>query len=324
MNAITVWKYLSWGIAIGIAIPVMAQTPERPLQHYEYTQLHMGVQVQIQLYAPNEEKALEAVHAAFARYSQLNDILSDYKADSELNLLCDHAGKGPMHVSDDLWRNLERAQEVAKRSNGAFDPTVSPLVRLWRSARKLAVMPNSMELKKAKKLVNWRALKLDASSYTAELLKPGMKLDLGGIAKGDADDQAQVELKKCGITSSLIEAGGDIVVSDPPPGKKGWVIEIANPGKGMKTKLITVSNCAVSTSGDTEQFVVIGGKQYSHIVDPHTGLGLTDRIAATIVAKDGLTSDSLSTAVSVLGEKKGQLLVKTYPGASAYVRTVGR
>lgn len=148
-----------------------------------------------------------------------------------------------------------------------------------------------------------------------------MLLDLGGIAKGYAGDEAQTILKKHGIQSALVEAGGDIVVSNSPPNEKGWRIEIEQPLKGSD-KYLVVSNCAVSTSGDTAQFVEIGGRYYSHIVDPKTGYGLSDHIAVTVVAPNGLTSDALSTAISVLGRRRGLRLVKQYLGVSASIRYV--
>jgi len=154
-----------------------------------------------------------------------------------------------------------------------------------------------------------------------------MQLDLGGIAKGYACDEAIRTLKANGIKSALVEMGGDIVVSGPPPGKKGWEIEIANADAARsldKPRMLALSNSAVSSSGDTEQFVEIGGKRYSHIVDPRTGLGLTDRIAVTVVAPNGVTSDGLSTAISVLGDKKGRALANTYPGVSVYIRKAPR
>jgi thiamine biosynthesis lipoprotein len=167
--------------------------------------------------------------------------------------------------------------------------------------------------------MGWRLLELDGRLRTARLRKPGMRLDLGGIGKGYADDCAQQVLKEHGIRSALVQAGGDIVVSDPPPGKAGWRIEVPN-AREPGAPPVLFANSAISTSGDLEQSVEIGGRRYSHIVDPRSGQPLTDRIQVTIVALDGLTSDGLSTAVSVLGEEKGPALAATYPGTKVYIR----
>jgi thiamine biosynthesis lipoprotein len=144
-----------------------------------------------------------------------------------------------------------------------------------------------------------------------------MRLDLGGIAKGYACDEAIRVLKKYGIGSAMVEMGGDIVVSGPPPGADGWMIDVPNADVTWRRR--TLCNAAVSSSGDTEQYIEIDGRRYSHIVDPRTGVGLTDRIGVTVIARDGITSDGLSTAISVLGLTEGQSLAKTY-GVTAYIR----
>jgi FAD:protein FMN transferase len=281
----------------------------------------MGVDARIVVYAKDRATAETACAAAFERFAELDTIMSDYRPTSELMRLCAKAGGPPVNVSRDLFIVLQRAQEVARRSGGAFDVTCGPLIALWRKARKTHIVPTSQEIAHARALTGWRKLRLDAKRRTARLLIPGMKLDLGGIAKGYADDCAQQVLKKHGIRSALVEAGGDIVVSGSPPGTDGWRIQVANAG-GKTAPIKTFANVAVSSSGDTEQYVTIGGRRYSHVVDPRTGWALTSRVQSTIVAPNGLTSDSLSTAVSVLGEKRGRALVKTYPGVKAYIRSL--
>ena len=281
---------------------------------YQYTQLQMGVEARIVLYAPNTETAERAARAAYARFAALEDVMSDYRATSEVMRLCARAGGPPVPVSADLFRVLERAQTVARRSEGAFDVTVGPFVTLWRRSRRSGQLPAPAELREARGLVGWRKMRLDAAKRTVQLLIPGMRLDLGGIAKGDACDQALRELGKNGVTSALIEAGGDITVSGPPPDRDGWRIEIAG------SPILTLANGAVSTSGDAEQFVEIGGRRYAHIVDPRTGLGLTTHVAATVVAPDGLTTDPLATAVCILGGEKGAALVRSFRGASVALR----
>ncbi|HLK56474.1 MAG TPA: FAD:protein FMN transferase [Chthonomonadaceae bacterium] len=294
------------------------------LTRFEYKEYHMGVDVRMVVYAPDQATAERACAAAFERFAELDTIMSDYRADSELMRLCDKAGGPPVPISRDLFIVLQRSQEVAQRSEGAFDVTCGPIVRLWRQARKTHLLPAPEEIEHARSLVGWQKLRLDPRKRTAQLLVLGMKLDLGAIGKGYADDCAQKALKQYGITRALVEAGGDMVVTDPPPGREGWKIEVPNARTTSDAPILLFSNIAISTSGDTEQFVEIGGKRYSHVVDPRTGQALTDRIEVTLTARDGLTSDSLSTAVgvvsSVSGVEKGQALVKTYRGAKAYIR----
>lgn len=296
---------------------------DRPPERYEFAQLHMGVKVRLVVYARDEPAATRACRAAFARFAELEQILSDYRPDSELMRLCARAGGEPVRVSRDLYTVLSHAMALARRSEGAFDPTVGPVVALWRTARKAGRLPPDDALRQARALVGWRHLRLEAAPRTARLALPGMRLDLGGIAKGFAADAALAALKQHGVSRALIEAGGDIVVGDAPPGQEGWRIEVPGIGPDGAARTLVVANQAVSTSGDTEQFVEIDGRRYSHVVDPRTGLGLTTRVAATVVARRGLLADGLSTTACVLGPEKGPALVASYPGAVVYLRVAG-
>ena len=176
----------------------------------------MGVPVRIVLYAPDAAVAERAATAAFRRFAELEQVMSDYRPTSELMRLCDRAGGPFVPVSPDLWRVLERAERVSRETGCAFDVTVGPFVALWRAARKSGALPTRAELREAAIRVGWQKVRLDSRARAVRLAVPGMRLDLGGIAKGDACDQAQQVLKQNGVTRALIEAGGDIVVSGPP------------------------------------------------------------------------------------------------------------
>src|SRR5262249_14068168 len=154
----------------------------------------------------------------------------------------------PVAVSSELFTVLTKAQEVSKKSDGAFDVTVGPVVRLWRLARRTGRMPDVEEVAKARTLVGYRNVRLDAAAKTVQLLKPGMPLDLGGIAKGYSADEALTVLKEHGINSALVAAGGDIAVSGPPPGKEGWDVAIAPLDPGDASPHLLLSGAAVSTS----------------------------------------------------------------------------
>ena len=153
----------------------------------------------------------------------------------------------------------------------------------------------------------------------------GMRLDLGGIAKGFAADEAQAVLRAHGITRALVAAGGDVVVSGPPPGRQGWSVAVALPwGLQAADPVLELHDAAVSTSGDAEQFVTLDGVRYSHIVDPRTGRALTGRRAATVVARTGAEADALATALCVLPPDEGLALVDSTPGAAARLVREGR
>jgi len=321
-----------WAILAG-AFLVPAFAVAQQSERYEFAQAHMGVPIRIVLYTPDEQTANKAAAAAFARIDQLDQIMSDYKPDSELIRLCRSSGPGtPMKVSRELQHVLRRSQVLSCRSDGAFDVTVGPIVRLWRRARRRKQLPDPDRLRQARALVGFRLVRLDPCNDTVELLKSGMRLDLGGIAKGYAADEALAVLRKQGLSSVLIDAGGDIVVGDPPPDKPGWRIAIASPpflqtepaatghdNDRVPERILVLKNAAVATSGDTYQYVQINGTRYSHIVDPRTGIALTHPSSVTVIAPDGLTADSLASAVSVLGPDNGLDLIEATNGTATLI-----
>jgi thiamine biosynthesis lipoprotein len=316
--------YLPWVRLVSAAATVAVVTPPSAavsLERYEYTQYVMGVQARIVMYDVSEARAVRGAKAAFDRMTALDASMSDYKADSELNRLCKAAVHRPTPVSRDLFQALRLGAQVSARSAGAFDVTVGPLVALWRAARKSGALPDQARLAQAQRSVGWGLVRL-RRDRTVELLATDMRLDLGGIAKGYACDAALAALKRAGCRRALVEMGGDLVVGDAPPGADGWQVEVANPGPGSPRVMLSVTRCGVSTSGDTEQFVEIGGKRYSHVVDPATGMGLTTRCAATVIAPCGALSDALSTAACVMGPERGKALVATQKGCRSLIRVV--
>jgi thiamine biosynthesis lipoprotein len=281
----------------------------------------MGTRFTIILYAPDAGTATRASNAAFKRVEELDATMSDYRETSELMRLCRNSGGRWMKISNDLFSVLVESQILARLSEGAFDVTAGPIVRLWRRARRTGEMPDPRSLARAVELTGYDKLRLDAKTRSARLDKPGMLLDLGGIAKGYAADEAMAVLKRRGIRRAMVAAGGDIVVSRPPPGKSGWLIGIAPSGPidQPPENYLLLCDRAVSTSGESEQHVEIGGVRYSHIVDPRTGIAVTCHSSVTVVAPTGKISDSLATAASVLGPERGLQLIDSTLGASAII-----
>jgi thiamine biosynthesis lipoprotein len=299
----------------------LGQTTDRLPERFEFTQIQMGMPFRIVLYAPDADSANAAARAAYARIRQLNAIMSDYDDESELMRLCKTAGSGQaIPVSRDLLSILSQSMALSNRSDGAFDVTVGPLVKLWRKARRTKQFPGAEELAAARAAVGYRHLRVDEKAGTVELLKKGMQLDLGGIAVGYAVDDVLKLLKDRGITSALIDGSGDIGVSDAPPATTGWRIGIAPlEADNEPSRFVILSNAAVTTSGDAFQFVDFDGKRYSHIVDPHTGLGLVDRSSVTLIASNCTIADSYTKAIAVLGPVRGLRLIDEIPGAAAIV-----
>ncbi len=285
-----------------LAAPLRAGEPAVPAR-FEYRQIVMGVEARIVLYAPDEAAARAAAAAAFARMHALDGVLSDYRQDSELMLLCARAGQGPVAVSEDLCAVLARGQEIAAASGGAFDLTVGPLVRLWRAARAAGCLPDTAALDAARRLVGFDALRLDREARTAELLQAGMLLDAGALGKGYACDRALEALAALGVEQALVDLGGDLAVGAPPPGRAGWNLLA---GAGGEERPLVVSRAGVATSGPSEQFLEVDGVRYSHILDPRTGWGLRGSLRVTVVAGDGMSADALASAASVLGRHEGR------------------
>ena len=279
----------------------------------------MGTLVRITLYAPSEEPARGGFDAAFGRIRELDEKLSDYRPDSELMQLCERAGEGPVAVSADLFRVIEAAQSLAVRTDGAFDITLGPVIRVWREARRDGRLPGPLALEEARRRAGFRKLLLDPKKQTVVLSEPGMRLDLGGIAKGYAADAALKALEMHGITRALVAVAGDIAAGDPPPGKSGWRVGIEWPGStaGSLNRILELHNTAVSTSGDSEQYFELDGVRYSHIIDATEGRALERSPVVTVIARRGIDADSLATAVSVMGVENGLRFVEEHTQAAA-------
>ncbi len=289
---------------------------------YEFQRPEMGVPFRIVLYATNETSARAAAEAAFQRVQHLNELMSDYDPDSELSKLSQSSGQGKkVPVSPELWFVLSRAEDLARRSEGSFDVTVGPFVNLWRRARRQHHLPDPARLAEARKAVGYQHVRLNPKQHTVELRVPNMRLDLGGIAKGYAVDEALRALQGSGIQRALVEAGGDVGVSDSPPGKQGWRFDLASldVSNAPPDRFLLLKNAAISTSGDLYQRLEIDGKRYSHIVDPHTGIGLTDHSLVSVIAPDSITADSLTKVVSVLGPEKGLRFIEHTPHVAARI-----
>ncbi|HEX5219185.1 MAG TPA: FAD:protein FMN transferase [Verrucomicrobiae bacterium] len=272
----------------------------------------MGTLFTIKVYAVDEATARAGADAAFAKVAALDKMLTDYDPESELMQLCQRPVGEPTRVSDELFEILQESQRIAKLTDGAFDVTIGPVVRLWRRARRAEMLPTPEQLARARASVGWQKLRLDPRARTVTLSVPSMQLDLGGIAKGYAADKALGVLKASGLDRALVAASGDIAVGAPPPTQKGWRVEVGSLAThDARVRTLWLEHAAVSTSGDAEQFVVIGGKRYSHIVDPQTGIGLTERLQVSVIGKHATQTDAFATAASVLGWERGQAWIRT-------------
>lgn len=293
-----------------LGTPLLQAT--RPVDRFEFTEVHMGMPVRVVLYAPHKVAAETAARAAFGRIAALDGMLSDYRRDSELNRLSQKSGVA-VGVSPELFDVLERALQIARITDGAFDPTVGPLTVVWREARRTGRLPDAAALSLARSRVGWRHIELDASTRSVRLRRSGMQLDLGGIAKGYVLQQALLVLEAHGIPQALLAAGGDIVAGAAPPGRKGWQVDVSRADVAFVERSGALSRAALATSGSTAQFFEAGGVRYSHVIDPRSGLGVTHRLTVSVIAPDGATADALATAIGVLGREGLDRVRKAFP-----------
>lgn len=295
------------------------------LERFTFDHLQMGTTFKIILYAPDQEIAQEAADSAFKKIDELNFILSDYLENSELNNLARTSGMdSAMVAGDELFFVISEAQTVSQKTEGAFDITIGPYVQLWREMNRQSEygeveLPDSSVLQKASVSVGFQHIELDSVEKTITLNQPNMRLDLGGIAKGYAADEALKVLESFNISSALVDAGGDITTGNAPPNRDGWhvTIPVQTPEGEMSFDTFSLANQAIASSGDLFQFVEIDGVRYSHIINPKTGLGLTDQSMVTVIAKNGITADSYASALSVIGAEKGSQFLSSEPNLLA-------
>lgn len=298
----SVSRHYLYPLCVALLFVVSRAGAGEPAKPHEFVAVHMGMPVRIVMYTPDESTARLAASAAFTRVAALDAMMSDYRPDSEVRRLARRPREW-VTVSAELFAVVRRAVDIARASDGAFDPTIGPVVALWRDARRTGRLPDPAAIHAARALVGWHQIGLDAGRPAIRLAVPGMLLDLGGIAKGYILQDALRALRTTGVSRALVEAGGDIVVGDAPPGREGWHIDTPGSNAAFTARAARLANAALATSGATAQFVEVEGIRYSHVVDPRTGLGVTHDLIARVIADDGGTADAIATALSVLGEE---------------------
>ena len=270
-------------------------------KYREYTAKCMGTEFRILIDHDNEELSQNAADSAFGEANRLNQIFSDYIADSEISLLSESSFTGrKIKLSNELFEVLKYSKSLAIKTDNAFDPTIGQLSRLWRISRFRKSLPSEKSIHRAISLKGIENLQLIEESKEVLLKKPGILLDLGGVAKGYAADMMLTALNQSGVNRCLIDAGGDLTLGKRPRGETGWKIEVGGK-KHPDLPILSLENCSIATSGDFSQFVEINGSRFSHIMNPATGYGLKTLSQVTIVAENGMKADSLATACSVMG-----------------------
>lgn len=320
-NSRNLFRFMGMSVFL-CCLPVISVFSQTAKEAYRYSHPQMGTQFHVLVYTSDSAGLTSAVSQAFAHLDQLNDQMSDYFPESELNRLCQWAGQDTcVQVSESLAAVIQEAQHFSERTGGAFDITVGPVVRLWRRARRKAALPDPADLAAAKARVGYAAIRMEPERRCVTLEKPNMQLDLGGIAKGYAADAMLSILQQRGFPHTLIDAGGDLVAGPAPPERGHWEIatEILNSQGQLDTCKVYLKQGAIATSGDTYRYVELGGQRYSHLVDPATGIGLTQRRKVTVLAPTGAEADALASAFSVLGPDQGPAFLDRFPKAEVLI-----
>lgn len=316
-------RFNKWWFLVALVLPVVMIAGAwigRVDSSYKQQANIMGTVFTITIEGPGNHK--EAAETAFDEIRRLDRLLSTYKPDSEISEVNRRAAQEPVAVGADFLNVLAASRVYYELSDGAFDPTIRPLMQVWKEARQENRLPTEDQLRKAAALVDFSKVNVDPSSHTVRFLQEGMSLDFGGIAKGYAADRAIDILKAHGVTRAIIDAGGNFYALGTPVDKPQWEAGIRHPLRHEEVIMrFPISDKGVATSGSYERFFEIGGKKYSHIINPRTGWPVEGMLSATVVADNAMAADALSTSTFVLGPKNGMNLIEKLPNVEGVLIT---
>jgi FAD:protein FMN transferase len=301
-----------------MALLVVLASPEAEDRTHEYRYI-MGTSIAVEAYGGDEELRRLAIAEAFEAVSEVDRLMSNYRDDSELALVNRRASLEAVRVSEPMFSVLQAAQQVNARSGGAFDVTVGPLVRLWGFHDRKPHVPDPAELARVRPLVGGGNMLLDPAARSVRFLRPGVELDLGGIAKGFAVELAGGVLRGHGLAGS-IDAGGNQFVVGSSPGKRTWTVGIKDPdAPGQLLGVLEIEGGSVSTSGQYANTLASAGKRYGHILDPRTLQPSEGALSATVVGPDATLADALSKVGFVLGATRGLEVIESFPQMGAVI-----
>jgi len=304
-------------LAASLAV-IPAQAGQGAAETHEFRYM-MGTSIEVQAFGADEAARKAAIDEAFAAFAEIDRLMSNYRDDSELSFINRAAANDAISVSAPMFSVLDAARRVSAASNGAFDVTVGPLVRLWGFHDKKPHLPTATELAAIRPLVNYRNVEVDASRHAVHFARPGVEIDLGGIAKGFAVEVAANVLRRYGL-SGFIDAGGNQYLLGTPAGKRTWTVGIKNPdAPAAVIGVVETGEISVSTSADSYNFLVADGRKYGHILDPRTLEPADGALSVTVFSRDGTLADAMSKAAFILGPREGLALVDSFPGMSAVI-----
>lgn len=279
--------------------------------------LMLGTVCKITIYDKPSE---EAFSAAFARLREIEQKMTLHSETSEIAHINHKSGIEPVAVSSDTFAVIKKAVEIAQASGGAFDPTIGPLVQAWDIGGDNPRRPTEEEIQSLLPLVDYRQVVLDDQQQSVFLKQQGMVLDLGGIAKGYAADQAAEVLRSHGVQQAIVNLGGNVLVLGRKPDGSLWRIGVQDPeqDRGAYAIIVQLEDTSLVTSGPYERFLIVEGETYHHILDTTTGYPVdSDFTSASIITHSSLLADALSTSVYALGYEKGMALINSFEDVEA-------
>jgi len=276
----------------------------------------MGTIFQLSIWAPpgKQPQAAEALQEAFRLVETIQSRVSSWDKASDTSAVNQNAGQGSVRVGSELIDLLGKSLTLARQTEGAFDITGGPLFELWKQTRKTATLPTDEQIRRCLEIIGHEKVVL--SGDRVELAAPGMRIDFGAIGKGYAADRVAELLQSRGFENYIIDAGGDVLVGGSR-GNTPWQVAVRHPRKGEFLAVFGASDRAIATSGDYEQFSVIGGERYSHILDTRTGRPARGLVSVSIVARRAADADALATAVFVMGPQRGLEFVESLSDVEA-------
>lgn len=288
-------------LALALAATALAATPRT----WSFSTATMGTVATLGIVGPDSAQVADPAYRALVSFHRADSLLSNWTDTSEIARINQQAANGPVELGPELTRILEAASEIHTASEGAFDPTIEPLVRAWGFLGGTPHVPSDDELARASLLVGWSNVELQGA--TVRYLTPGVRLDLGGIAKGFAVDEAAALLDADGVSSFLLDLSGNMILRGSPTGRDAWRVGVRDPLDRLDhLGTLDLSDAAIATSGDYEQFVAEDGRRYGHILDPRTRRPVEGMAQVTVVAPSAMLADAWSTALFVLGPEDGR------------------
>ncbi len=277
----------------------------------------MGTKIRVEIWHSDADKRQEGIDSVLNEMERVNHLMSPYIEDSQLSKINKVAHEKPVEVDRDLFHVIEKSLEVSRLTDGAFDITYASVGHLFNYRKE--IKPTDAEIEQAKELIDYKNVVIDKNQFTVSFLKHGVKIDLGGIAKGFAVDQSIQHLQDLGIEHALVSAGGDTRLLGDRRGR-AWLVGIRDPANTEEViAMLPLEDEALSTSGDYERFFIEDGEKYHHIIHPSTGKSVSEVRSVSIIASDATTTDALSTSIFVMGVSKGLELLNRLEGVEGVV-----